>query len=205
MTGRAAALVLLAGLLFTLDACGTTDDKVVDVNLVLPVNWESVIDMEALGAESSTPYIGTIRFIHNGASEEFPYGDHSASFDAGGSDDLTVQAVTAGQVIMEGSVSGLGSASGNVSVTLEKANGFSEAGSLLFPRQNHSAVSVSGVVYLLGGNSTTGVIEAVAASAGDFVSSAYAASLVYPRDKADGASRSSWRSAFCFQRRVYRG
>lgn len=183
MTRRSAAL-LLAGLIFTLLACGTADEKVVDVNLILPAGWESVIDMDVLGAGSLTPYIGTIRFLHDGAAHEVPYDKHSASIDVGGSDDLTVQAVTVGQVIMEGRVSGLGSASGDVTVTLEKANGFSEAGTLLFPRLNHSAVSVSGVVYLIGGNAATGVIEAVASSGRSFVSSAYAASLVYPRDKA---------------------
>ena len=184
MVTRRSAGFFLAGLIFTLLACGTADEKVVDVNLILPVGWESVIDMDVLGAESLTPYIGTIRFLHNGATYEFPYDKHTASIDVGETDgDLTVQAVTAGQVIMEGRVAGLGSASGGVTVTLEKANGFSEAGSLLFPRLNHSAVPVNGVVYLVGGNAATGVIEAVASSGGGFVSSAYAASLVYPRDK----------------------
>ena len=182
--GRNAAMFFLAGIIFLCAACGTEQDNVVSINLDLPANWESVIDMDALGAPSSTPYIGTIRFLYGGAQvqyQDFPYAGHNASFNADGIDDLTVQALTAGQVIMEGSVSGVGP--GDVTVSLEKANGFSEAGTLLYPRQNHSAVLANGVVYILGGNPGTGVIEAVASSVGSFVSSAFAASLVYPRDE----------------------
>jgi len=177
-------MFFLAGIIFLCAACGIEQDKVVSVALDLPANWESVIDMDALGAPSSTPYIGTIRFLYGGAQvqyQDFPYDGHNASFNADGIDDLTVQALTAGQVIMEGSVSGVGP--GDVTVSLEKANGFSEAGTLLYPRQNHSAVLANGVVYILGGNPGTGVIEAVASSVGSFVSSAFAASLVYPRDE----------------------
>ena len=177
-------MFFLTGIIFLCAACGTEQDNVVSINLDLPADWESVIDMDALGAPSSTPYIGTIRFLYGGAEvqyQDFAYAGHNASFNADGIDDLTVQALTAGQVIMEGSVSGLGP--GDVTVSLEKANGFSEAGTLLYPRQNHSAVLASGVVYILGGNPVTGVIEAVASSVGSFVSSAFAASLVYPRDE----------------------
>ena len=179
-------MLILAGIIFLSTACGTAQDKIVSVNLDLPVDWESVIDMDALGAPSSTPYIGTIRFLYGGAQaqyQDFPYAGHSASFNVGEVDYLTVQALTAGQVIMEGSVSGVGPVSGDVTISLEKANGFSEAGTLLYPRQNHSAVLANGVVYILGGNPNTGVIEAVASSMGNFVAGAYAASLVYPRDE----------------------
>jgi len=186
VTGRNAAMLILVGIIFLSTACGTAQDKIVSVNLDLPVDWESVIDMDALGAPSSTPYIGTIRFLYGGAQvqyQDFPYAGHSASFNVGEVDYLTVQALTAGQVIMEGSVSGVGPVSGDVTISLEKANGFSEAGTLLYPRQNHSAVLANGVVYILGGNPNTGVIEAVASSTGNFVAGAYAASLVYPRDE----------------------
>ena len=184
VTGRNTAKLFLAGIILLCAACGTAQDNVVSVNLDLPADWESVIDMDALGAPSSTPYIGTIRFLYGGAKvqyQDFPYAGHNASFNADGIDDLMVQALTAGQVIMEGSISGVGP--GDVTVSLEKANGFSEAGTLLYPRQNHSAVLANGVVYILGGNPGTGVIEAVASSVGSFVSSAYAASLAYPRDE----------------------
>ncbi|MDT8367402.1 MAG: hypothetical protein RRA15_13120, partial [bacterium] len=138
--------------------------------------------MGALGATSSTPYIGTIRFLYGGAQvqyEDFPYAGHSASFNADGTDNITVQALTAGQVIMEGSVSGVGS-----TVSLQKANGFSDAGTLLYTRQNHSAVFANGIIYVLGGNTGTGTIEAVASSVEGFISSAYAASLAYTRGEA---------------------
>ncbi len=180
VTGRNTAKLFLAGIILLCAACGTAQDNVVSVNLDLPADWESVIDMDALGAPSSTPYIGTIRFLYGGAQvqyQDFPYAGHNASFNADGIDDLMVQALTAGQVIMEGSVSGVGSGSRDITVSLEKANGFSEAGTLLYPRQNHSAVLANGVVYILGGNPGTGVIEAVVSSVGSFVSSAYAASL----------------------------
>ncbi|MCJ7501383.1 hypothetical protein MUP29_14160 [bacterium] len=179
---RNAAMFFLAGIIFLFAACGTAQDKVVSINLELPVDWESAIDMDALGATSSTPYIGTIRFLYGEAQvqyEDFPYAGHSASFNAEGIDNITVQALTAGQVIMEGSVSGVGS-----TVSLEKANGFSDAGTLLFPRQNHSAVFANGVIYVLGGNTGTGIIEAVASSVEGFISSAYAASFAYTRGEA---------------------
>ena len=179
---RHAAMFFLAGIIFLCAACGTAQDKVVSINLELPVDWESAIDMDALGAPSSTPYIGTIRFLYGEAQvqyEDFPYAGHSASFNAAGIDNITVQALTAGQVIMEGSVSGAGS-----TVSLEKANGFSDAGTLLFPRQNHSAVFANGVIYVLGGNTGTGIIEAVASSVEGFISSAYAASFAYTRGEA---------------------
>ena len=170
-------MFFLAGIIFLCAACGTAQDKVVSINLELPVDWESAIDMDALGAPSSTPYIGTIRFLYGEEQvqyEDFPYAGHSASFNAAGIDNITVQALTAGQVIMEGSVSGVGS-----TVSLEKANGFSDAGTLLFPRQNHSAIFANGVLYVLGGNTGTGIIEAVASSVEGFISSAYAASFAY--------------------------
>ncbi len=198
-------MLFLAGIIFLCAACGTAQDTVVTVNLDLPVDWESVIDMDALGASSSTPYIGTIRFLYGSAqvqSQDFPYVGHSASFNMGGADDLTVQALTAGQVIMEGSVSGVESASGDVTVSLEKANGFSEAGTLLYPRQNHSAVLANGVVYILGGNSSTGVIEAVASSTENLASSAYAASLVYPQGNNDSSSRCNRQPAVRVQGRL---
>jgi hypothetical protein len=187
VAGRNAARLVLAGIVFLLAACGTAQDNIVSVNLDLPADWESVIDMDALGAPTSTPYIGTIRFVYGGTRaqhRDFPYAGQSASFNASGLENLTVQALTAGQVIMEGSVSGLRAVSGDVTVYLEKANGFSEAGTLLYPRQMHSTVYTNGVAYVLGGNTNTRVIEAVASSAGSFVSSAYASSLVYPRDEA---------------------
>jgi len=182
--GPGAAALFLAGVLMMYCACGTAENKVVSVNLVLPEDWESVIDMDALGAPSLTPYIGTIRFLlgdTQGQYVDFPWSGHSASLDTGGAEEIWVQALTAGHVIMEGYLPGPGSGPAQVTVSLEKINGFSEADSLLFPRQNHSAVLVSGVVYILGGNTGTGVIEAVASSAGGFVSSSYAASLTYPR------------------------
>jgi len=186
VTGRNAAMVFvfLAGVFFLSSACGTAQDEVISINLDLPAGWESVIDMDALGAPSSTPYIGTIRFHYGGAQvqyKDFPYVGNSASFNVGDVDDITVQAITMGQVIMEGSVSGVGGISSDVTVFLEKANGFSEAGTLLYPRQNHSAALANSVVYILGGNPGTGIIEAVASSTGSFTSSAYAASLAYPR------------------------
>ncbi|MDF1526415.1 MAG: kelch repeat-containing protein [bacterium] len=175
-------MFFLAVIIFLCAACGTGQDKVVSINLQLPVDWESAIDMGALGATSSTPYIGTIRFLYGGAQvqyEDFPYAGHSASFNADGTDNITVQALTAGQVIMEGSVSGVGS-----TVSLQKANGFSDAGTLLYTRQNHSAVFANGIIYVLGGNTGTGTIEAVASSVEGFISSAYAASLAYTRGEA---------------------
>ena len=188
-------MFFLAVIIFLCSACGTGQDKVVTINLDLPVDWESAIDMGALGAPSSTPYIGTIRFLYGGAQvqyEDFPYAGHSASFNADGIDNITVQALTAGQVIMEGSVSGVGS-----TVFLVKANGFSDAGTLLYPRQNHSAVLANGVIYVLGGNTGTGIIEAVASSAGGFISSAYAASLAYTRGSGIFFRR-------CWPRRIFR-
>ena len=178
------SILFLAGVFFLSSACGTAQDEVISINLDLPAGWESVIDMDALGAPSSTPYIGTIRFHYGGAQvqyKDFPYVGNSASFNVGDVDDITVQAITMGQVIMEGSVSGVGGISSDVTVFLEKANGFSEAGTLLYPRQNHSAALANSVVYILGGNPGTGIIEAVASSTGSFTSSAYAASLAYPR------------------------
>ena len=184
---RNAAMFFLAVIIFLCAACGTAQDKVVSINLELPADWASAIDMDALGAPSSTPYIGTIRFFYGEAQakyEDFPYAGHRASFNAAGIDDLLVQALTAGQVIMEGSVEGVGSMSGEVTVSLEKANGFSDAGTLLYPRQNHSAVFANGVLYVLGGNTGTGIIEAVASSVEGFISSAYAASFAYTRGEA---------------------
>ncbi len=63
-------MLILAGIIFLSTACGTAQDKIVSVNLDLPVDWESVIDMDALGAPSSTPYIGTIRFLYGGAQAQ---------------------------------------------------------------------------------------------------------------------------------------
>ena len=102
---RNAAMFFLAVIIFLCAACGTAQDKVVSINLELPADWESAIDMDALGAPSSTPYIGTIRFLYGEAPvqyEDFPYAGHRASFNAAGIDNITVQALTAGQVIMEG-------------------------------------------------------------------------------------------------------
>ncbi len=202
VAGRKAARLFLAGTIFLLAACGTAQDNIVNINLELPADWESVIDMDALGAPTSTPYIGTIRFVYGGTRvqhRDFPYAGQSASFNASGLEDLTVQALTAGQVIMEGSVSGVRSASGDVTVSLEKANGFSGAGTLLYPRQMHSAVYSNGVAYILGGNTGTGVIEAVASSAGSFVSSAYASSLVYPRYEATVLHDTTGNQLFVFK------
>ncbi len=202
VAGRKAARLFLAGTIFLLAACGTAQDNIVNINLDLPADWESVIDMDALGAPTSTPYIGTIRFVYGGTRvqhRDFPYAGQSASFTASGLEDLTVQALTAGQVIMEGSVSGVRSVSGDVTVSLEKANGFSGAGTLLYPRQMHSAVYSNGVAYILGGNTGTGVIEAVASSAGSFVSSAYASSLVYPRYEATVLHDTTGNQLFVFK------
>jgi hypothetical protein len=184
---HAACILVLAAIVTVHIGCGSTDEKVVTVSLSLPADWESVLDMDALGAVSSTPYIGTVRFLYGtdqDLSIDFPYDSGSASFDAGQADELTVQALTAGQVIMEGSVQNLRSGSGDVTVTLEKVNGFSGAGSLLYPRQNHSAVLVSGTIYIIGGNLNTGIIETLSGLSGSITSSAYAASLTYPRDGA---------------------
>ena len=107
--GHGAAILFLAAMLMMFSACGTAEDRVVSVNLVLPEDWESVLDMEALGSPVATPYIGTIRFRSGGAQgpyEDFPWSGHSASFDMHGDGGITIQAITAGQVIMEGDLPG---------------------------------------------------------------------------------------------------
>jgi hypothetical protein len=55
------------------------------------------------------------------------------------------------------------------------------------------------VAYILGGNTGTGVIEAVASSAGSFVSSAYASSLVYPRYEATVLQDTTGNQLFVFK------
>jgi hypothetical protein len=82
---------------------------------------------------------------------------------------------------MEGQVDVQSGVDGQVTVPLVQAGGFSLAGTLLHPRQNHSVVLTGNELYVLGGTPDTGVIELLTANGEGFASTAWAASLVYPR------------------------
>ncbi|MDF1535617.1 MAG: kelch repeat-containing protein [bacterium] len=177
--------LILAGVM-ALGACAGEDPEGhLKVSLQLPADWESVLDMDALPAGSLTPYIGTVRFVFDGGSSsrtfEFPWDSHTADFDLGRSGFLNVQAITGGQVILEGQVHVPDGTDGEVTVPLVQSGGFSPAGTLLHPRCNHSAVLVDSDLYVLGGTRNTRVIEVLTADGERFASSAWAASLVYPR------------------------
>ncbi|MDT8396709.1 MAG: hypothetical protein RRA32_09745, partial [bacterium] len=177
--------LILAGVM-ALGACAGEDPEGhLKVSLQLPADWESVLDMDALPAGSLTPYIGTVRFVFDGGSSsrmfEFPWDSHTADFDLGRSGFLKVQAITGGQVIMKGRVYVPDGTDGEVTVPLVQSGGFSPAGTLLHPRCNHSAVLVDSDLYVLGGTRNTRVIEVLTADGERFASSAWAASLVYPR------------------------
>jgi hypothetical protein len=68
-----------------------------------------------------------------------------------------------------------------LTIPLSPSGGFSRAGTLLYPRQNHSVVEVGSDLYVLGGTPDTGVIELLTANGEGFASTAWAASLAYPR------------------------
>jgi hypothetical protein len=180
-----ASLVVLIVLAPLVGCTGEETEGLYQVNLQLPADWESIIDMDALPAASSTPYIGTVRFVVESGSStetsEFPWQSHAGGVDFGKDGLLTVQAIAGGQVIMEGQVNIESGGDAQLTIPLSPSGGFSRAGTLLYPRQNHSVVEVGSDLYVLGGTPDTGVIELLTANGEGFASTAWAASLAYPR------------------------
>jgi len=178
--------ILVAAGILCLGACGDGGGSdTLRLQIQLPSDWIDNLDMAALGFPDSPPYVGTIRVIvgeGDGASiREFPWEDHHGALGevyTGGS--VRVQALTAGKVIMEGilpeSVTGP-----EVTVPLHESGGFSPAGSLLYVRQDHSAVAIGDTVLIIGGNVQKTVIEELVPLGAGLAVNAYAASLAYPR------------------------
>ena len=123
-----------------LPGCTADETSVVQLDLQLPSDWDTLIDMDVLGAPTSSPYIGSVRFLYgNGASSttmEFPWDARAGSLELGNEKFVTVQAVTAGHVIMTGHLDLGNVGNGPVTIPLAPSGGFSAAGTLLFPRQN---------------------------------------------------------------------
>lgn len=184
---RIFAVLLLLFFSF-LSACGQEGDtKTLRLQVELPSDWEENLDMEVLGVGAVAPYVGTIRVVvgdgDNARTWEFPWGERAGKtgdIDLGDSDSVRVQAVTAGTVIMEGNLDNTVTG-GEATIALRESGGFSWAGSLLYPRQDHCAVAVGNTVLVIGGNLDTRVIEEIVPSGNGFAASAYAASLIYPR------------------------
>ncbi len=187
-------LPLLLAASFLLPACG--GDKSpgrLSMDLSLPLNWEDRIDMGVLSAPVSTAYIGTIgvRVTCGGVerSWEAPWVAGALSFEGEeleGSCDILVRAFTAGTVVMEDQLPGVTVGSGTdvrVSLELHESEGFSPAGSLIHPRQYHSAVPLSDEVLIVGGTLDTGVIESLSVTGRSVASAAYGCSLNEPRTR----------------------
>jgi hypothetical protein len=179
-------LIAVLSLFLFLSCGGDENERTLRFQIVLPADWESLIDMEVLGSPLSTPYVGTIRIIVEDGTDvstwEFPWDDKAGStgnLSLTESSVLRVEAVTAGTVIMERDLPAVGDS--EVTITLKESGGFAAAGSLLHYRQDHSAVAVGDTVMIIGGTLSTRVIEEIASSGDEFAVSAYAASLVYPR------------------------
>jgi hypothetical protein len=175
---------LLAAILIS---CGGDGNNApLALHIQLPEGWESLLDMDVLNASVSTPYVGTIRIVvgeGDGAKTwEFAWDDRGGTTgkaDLSGGGLVRIQAVTAGTVIMEETLTNV--ESGDLEVTLRESGGFSVAGSLLHCREDHSAVAVGDTIMVIGGNLSTGVIEEIASSGQAFRVNAFADSLAYPR------------------------
>ncbi|UCF31177.1 MAG: hypothetical protein JSV26_01780 [bacterium] len=177
-----------------LSACGGEEEKGrLTVGLSLPPGWQDRLDMGVLSAQGSTPYIGTVRIrITCGGVEsswEAPWATRSLSLDGldlKGGCDILAQAVTAGAVIMERQLIDVRVGDGAdvpLDIQLEESEGFSAAGSLINPRQYHSATPLPGGVLIVGGTLDTGAIESISATGRALAASAYGCSLVTPRTR----------------------
>ncbi len=120
-------------------SCGG-DEKVgtLNLNLSLPQDWKSRLDMSVLSAPVGTPYIGTVRVTLDCAGDirswDVPWSDHGGDFgqlDLEKGCDIQVQAVTAGQIIMNKVQRNVVVSNGSetrLDIQLEEAGGFSFAG-----------------------------------------------------------------------------
>jgi hypothetical protein len=169
-------------------SCGG-DEKVgsLSLNLSLPQDWEDHLDMSVLSAPAGTPYIGTVRVTLDCAGDtrswDVPWSDHEGAFgqqDLEKGCDIQVQAVTAGQVIMNKVQKNVVVSNGSdarLDIQLEEAGGFSFAGTLTHPRQYHSSVDLNGKILVLGGSLDTRSIEEVIYTGAGFSTAAFGCSL----------------------------
>jgi len=169
-------------------SCGG-DEKVgsLSLNLSLPQDWEDHLDMSVLSASAGTPYLGTVRVTLDCAGDtrswDVPWSDHEGAFgqlDLEKGCDIQVQAVTAGQVIMnkvQKNVVVTNGSDARLDIQLEEAGGFSFAGTLTHPRQYHSSVDLNGKILVLGGSLDTRSIEEVIYTGAGFSTAAFGCSL----------------------------